>query len=292
MNSKRGKSSGPRELEDKSAIEAGGIDSNSLGIQSIEIGMKLLATLVEHSFENPPPMLKTLASDAGIQPAKAHRYMVSLVRSKLVERDPVSRRYQLGPMARMIGVRAIQSLDVVRTTSARLPNIVADLGHSVALSIWADGPTIIAVEVAKRQITIGTRIGEVMPLLSSATGKVFGAWLPRSLTQDRIRREISSPNSFAGRVPTGKAEIDKLFEGVREVGLGVTEGGMNPTVNALSAPIFDHRGTLVAALSALGPASEFDASLDGAIARQLRAIASEISEELGYTPLVAKCSAE
>lgn len=258
------------------------------GIQSIEIGMKLMATLVAHAFDNPPPMLKTLAANAGMPPAKAHRYMVSLMRSELVERDAITGRYRLGPMARLMGLRAIQGLDVVRLVSARLPLISSDLGFSVALAIWAyDGPTIIAVEEARRPITIGTRVGEIMPLLNSATGQVFGAWMPRALTHDQLHRDIGSAIRGNSQSPTNRAAIDRIFEKVRENGLGVTEGGLNPTVNALSAPIFDHRGVLVAALSTLGPSNELDVSAGSPVAEQLKAFASAISSDLGYTPALA-----
>lgn len=269
-------------LEDRQSGEP-----TQLGIQSIEIGMQLMSALVEHAFDNPPPMLKTLAAKAGMPPAKAHRYMVSLVRSELVERDTVTGRYRLGPMARLIGLRAIQSLDVIRISNAHLPTYCAELGFSVCLATWAyNGPTIIAVEEARRPITIGTRVGEVMPIISSATGQVFGAWLPRSMTQGLIKREIQTLKDRDG-FPTGKPDIDKLFEAVRETGVGATMGGLNRTVNAVSAPIFDHRGVLVAAISTLGPADELDASRDGPVAQQIRAIAAGLSSELGYTPEVA-----
>ena len=260
-----------------------------LGIQSIEIGMRLMATLVEHAFDNPPPMLKTLAAHAGMPPAKAHRYMVSLVRSQLVERDEISGRYRLGPMARLIGLRAIQSLDVVRLAGARLPLICSELGFSVAVGIWAyEGPTIVAVEEARRPITIGTRVGEVMPILSSATGRVFGAWMPSTLTQSHIRQETASALRSTGQAPASQIAIERMFEDVRKAGLGITEGGLNPTINALSAPIFDHRGVLVAALSTLGPANELDVSTDSAVADALRRFASEISASLGYAAQVGQ----
>lgn len=275
----------PSEPEDakKIARSAADDESGKLGIQSIEIGMRLLATLVEHAFDNPPPMLKTLAANAGMPPAKAHRYMVSLLRCELVERDPHSGRYRLGAMARLVGLRAIQSLDVIKVAGARLPTMCADLGHSLALAIWAyEGPTIIAVEEARRPITIGTRVGEVMPMLSSATGKIFGAWLPETMTRGRIQAEIAR-TSGSSDLPIGKTAIDQLFATVRATGVGWTEGGINPTINAVSAPIFDYRGVLVAALSTLGPAHDLDVSPDGSVATQLRKFAGEISADLGYT---------
>ena len=260
------------ERRERGADPNGDDGSGKLGIQSVEIGMQLLATLVEHAFDHPPPMLKTLAAQAGMPAAKAHRYIVSLMRSRLVERDALTGRYRLGPMARLIGLRAVQSLDVVRLGAGRLPAISADLGFSVTLSVWApEGPTVVANETVRRPITIGTRLGEVMPIVTSATGQVFGAWLPETLTRAQIAREMANG---------AQDKLEGLFARVRRTGLGVSAGGLNPTINALSAPILDTDGRLLAALSSLGPVEQFDVHVDGPLAARLKHHAAALSRAL------------
>lgn len=247
------------------------------GILSIEVGMRLLAALAAWPADAPAPMLKTLAQTAGMPPAKAHRYMVSLIRSRLVERDEDTGRYQLGALARTLGIRAIQGLDVVKLVSPQLPAICAQLGFSVALSIWApDGPTVIAVEDARGPVRYGTRIGEVMPLLASATGRVFGAWMP----PEDVMAALSLPRHAQGAVPVDQAQA--IFADVRETGLGVSAGGLTPSINGLSAPIFNHRAGIAAALSVLGPAAELDASPAGQVAQALLAISRDLSHAMGY----------
>jgi DNA-binding IclR family transcriptional regulator len=261
-----------------------GCETIQLGIQSIEMGMRLMGVLTEHAFDNPAPMLKTLAAEAGMPAAKAHRYMVSLVRSELVERDTATGRYRLGPMARLIGLRAIQSLDVIKISHTHLPTYCAELGFSVGVAIWSyNGPTIVAVEETAQPVTIGTRIGQVLPIIHSATGQVFGAYLPRTITQNLIKKEVLALKKRGGPLMSN-LDIDKLFEVVRASGVGATEGGLNPTINAVSAPIFDHRGGLVAAITTLGAAGEFDAARDGPIASQIKSMAATLSHELGYRP--------
>ena len=261
-------------------------DAAQPGIQSVEIGMRLLSALVELTADAPPPMLKTLAAAAGMAPAKAHRYIVSLLRCDLVEREPATGRLRLGPMARHIGLSAIRNLDAVKIGSAQLPRICADLGQSVALAIWAyHGPTIVAVEDVRRPVTVSTRVGEVMPLRNSATGRVFGAWMPRAVTQKLLDQELQAARArSASAARKMAAETEHVFAQTRKAGIGWTAGGLNPTINALSAPIFDFRGSFVAALSALGPASAFNISPKGKLAHAVRAAAAQISQQLGYRP--------
>ena len=254
--------------------ETGNVEQ--IGIQSIETGLHLLGVIARLTGVGPAPMLKTIAAEAGLHPAKAHRYIVSFIRGGAVERDPANGRYRLGPMARQLGIAALQGLDVVRLANARLPAIRDTLQQTVALAIWAyHGPTIIAVEELRRPVMVSTRVGEVMPLLASATGRVFGAWAAASVTAGMLERERGS---------TAAAEAAALFERTRAAGVGSVAGGLNPAISALSAPIFDYRGTLAAALSSLGPTEEFDAAPTGPLACALREAASDISRELGFDP--------
>jgi DNA-binding IclR family transcriptional regulator len=281
--------------EDLSAEDAAHCNEQPLqtGIQSIEIGMRLLQALIDHALDDQPPMLKTIALDAGLPPAKAHRYMVSLMRAGLVERDTTSGRYRLGAMARLMGLRALQSIEVVRLAGGDLPQISATLGFTVALAVWThSGPSIIAVEERRRAITIGTRIGELMPLVNSVTGHVFGAWLPALTTAPLVEANLLTLRAAKRKnpaldLPTTRAEVDQIFHAVREAGVATTRGILNPILNpvvsAASAPIFDHRGVLAAALSILGPADELSVRPSDEIPLRLKGIAADLSERLGYS---------
>ena len=81
------------------------------GIQSVEVGGTLLQALVRHGG---PMMLKDLAADAGMPAAKAHPYLVSFGKLGLIEQDPASGRYGLGPFALQMGLTALHALDPLK----------------------------------------------------------------------------------------------------------------------------------------------------------------------------------
>ena len=68
---------------------------------------------------------------------------------------------------------------------------------------------------------------------------------------------------------------------VRAHGLSRSEGEIVPGVNAMSAPVFDHTGAIVLALTAIGPAAIFDTGWDSALAQALKAGADRVSQRLG-----------
>ena len=81
------------------------------GIQSIEVGGRLLQVLVERGT---PMMLRDLAAAGGMPAAKAHRYLVSFIRMGLAEQDTQTGRYDLGEFALRLGLVGLARMDPVR----------------------------------------------------------------------------------------------------------------------------------------------------------------------------------
>ena len=149
------------------------MDKERAGIQSVEVGFALLEAL---SRARGPLMLKDLAADAGMSAAKAHRYLVSFQRIELVVQDSRSARYDLGPAALKLGLASLSRLDAMRLARERVPAMMEQLQHTIALAVWGNhGPTLVHWEESPQAVTANLRLGDVMPLLSSATGRCFGA---------------------------------------------------------------------------------------------------------------------
>lgn len=256
------------------------------GVQAVDTAVRVLSALID---TGGPLMLKTVAERAGMQPPKAHRYLVSLVRSGLAERDAAPDGYKLGPLAVRLGLAAVRHLDVVRVASPALARLRDQLGHTVALAVWgASGPTFVRFEESNDATIINGRPGSVMPMLSSSTGRVFGAYLPRSLTGALIARELAgvaplgaTPNpAFAAMKP---AEVDALFEQVRQHRMARVQGDLTPGLHGLSSPIFDHAGAITGVVTVIESVGLIDTRYDGPVATALSAGVDEISRHMGWS---------
>src|SRR5665647_1424992 len=160
------------------------------GIQSVEVGFGLLEAL---SLAPGPLMLRDLAAAAGMSAAKAHRYLVSFQRLRLVAQDAASTRYDLGPAALKLGLASLSRLDAVKLARERIGPLGEQIGHTLALAVWGNhGTTIVHWEESPQAVTVNLRLGDVMPLLSSATGRCFAAFLSR----DAITRPMRSRASL------------------------------------------------------------------------------------------------
>ena len=118
------------------------------GVRSVETGLALLTALAE---AGRPMALADLARAAGMAPAKAHRYLVSLIRAGMAERREPGSRYDLGPAALSLGLAALGRLDRQGLTEAALVELRDALDETVCVAAWANrGPTILRMEQASR----------------------------------------------------------------------------------------------------------------------------------------------
>ena len=118
--------------------------------------------------------------------------------------------------------------------------------------MWGtQGPTIMQVDESSQPIIMTMRVGATLPILATASGLVFAAFLPRHFTRLLIRKSIEAEdglNLFARDLAT----IDRLFIQVREQGYAFNEGHLLPGVSAIAFPLFDRAKTLVAVLAVMG----------------------------------------
>lgn len=251
------------------------------GIQSVEVGFSLLDALARAPG---PLMLRDLASAAGMSAAKAHRYLVSFQRLQLVTQDAGNTRYDLGPAALKLGLASLSRLDAVKLARERVAGLVEALGHTVALAVWGNhGPTIVHWEESPQAVTVNLRLGDVMPLLSSATGRCFAAWLAQDALAPLLREELARVQRLPlPGVPTTMAQVQQMLAETREQGLSRVVDSLLPGVAGFCAPVFDADGHLALGIVTLGPASGFDSAWDGAVATTLREAAARLSDDLGY----------
>lgn len=248
------------------------------GVQSMEVGMLVLQAMVGG---HGAMMLKDIAAAAGMPASKVHRYLVSMVRAGLVEQDPVSSRYDLGPFALNIGLVAVDRLDRVRLGVGAIATLRDEVNETTALSVWsAHGPIIVRGERPRRPITVNVVTGTALDLLTSASGRVFGAWMPRETVQPLIEKELK--DTRLPRELRSAKKVEALFEAVRHDGYSAVCGyHLVPGVEAVAAPVFNHRGEITLAMLVVGVQGMFDTAVDGRIVRALKAAASGLSARLG-----------
>ncbi len=262
-------------------------DSEPRGIQSIEVGGRLLLALAHHG---QPLALKDLAAAADMSAGKAHPYLVSFIKLGLVERETEGGRYGLGPLALQMGLIGLQQYDPVRLATERIDELARATGHTVAIAVWGHrGPTLVRIAEAPSPVHVSMRHGTVMSIPGTASGRLFAAFGPAAAVREALENEARLAPARArpararagGRFGLGTA-FDREIERVRADGVACIEGVALPGISAVSVPVFDARGQLVLSLTAIGPSATFDSAVDGAVAARLKPAAAQLSMRLGW----------
>ncbi|MDI3512128.1 MAG: hypothetical protein PWQ61_2895 [Betaproteobacteria bacterium] len=263
------------------------------GIQSVEVGFELLKALSEVPGAL---MLRDLAAAAGMSAAKAHRYLVSFQRMGLIVQDPLSNRYDLGPAALRLGLATLSRIDAVKMARERIPALLQETGHTLAIAVWGNqGPTMVHWAEAPQAVPVTLRLGDVMPLLTSATGRCFAAFMPHEGQDGQrippmIHEELARLNRLPSTglpmedVPLTPAQVDAMLEDTRRHGMGRVVHSMVAGVGGFCAPVFDAQGRLTLGLVVLGSLASLDTRWEGQPAQALRRCADQISADIGHRP--------
>lgn len=200
------------------------------GVQSVEVSVQVLKAVAA---ADGPIALSTLSANVGMPAAKVHRYLVSLISAELiVQRQGGS--YDLGPAAAEVGVAAVARVDVLNRAADLLPDLV-DLSDCTAmLSVFGTmGPTVVRWERTYPPLVTALGVGSVLPVIRSATGLAFLAWLPDRMIVPFIEAELGKGSAN---------EIKKLRNQVRSSGLAQAQEIYIPGLFALAGPVLDMQG--------------------------------------------------
>ena len=248
-------------------------EKESRGIQSIEVGGRLLRALVH--LGRPAP-LKDLAREADMTAAKAHPYLVSFGKLGLIEQDASTGHYGLGSLALQLGLISLQQVDPIRLASAELPALARAIGQTVGIAIWGNrGPTFVRLEEGPTAVHVNMRHGTVVSVQGTASGRLFAAFAPREQVLEALRLE-------AGR-KTAKldAALESQLGRIREQRFASITNGTVAGVTAIAAPVFDGFGQMVLALTAIGPSAMLDESPSAHAGKLLTGCAQSLSRRLG-----------
>lgn len=156
------------------------------------------------------------------------------------------------------------------------------LKQTFVASVWSpDGPMILHVTAPWRPVTVNVRIGSVLPLLTSAIGRVFATWLPSALTSPLIEAELNRPVGSSRIRKFTRKDVDSLRVEVLAAGVGAVRGDYVAGVNSTCAPVFNYQRQLVLGLAVVGLEGDLGEKELQEATRQLSVRARGLSAQLG-----------
>lgn len=241
-------------------------------IQSVDRAIRILLALQDEGVLG----VSDLASRLGLAKGTVHGLIQTLAAHSLVEQDPTSGKYMLGPALLVMGNVYLNSHDL-RVRSLRW---VASLGESTGLAVrlgvlvWPDvviihhvGPAEVAVPVSE--------VGLSMPAHATALGKALLAFHPE-------RRRLVSEHSLSrltGKTVTDPKALEKQLDEIVTSGVAFEDQEAVVGEASVAGAIFDRSGQVAGAVALVVPADE--SGIDPSFVAAVRDTARGISRELG-----------
>jgi len=210
-----------------------------------------------------------------------HRLIMVLERHGYVERSPKSEKYRLGAKLVQLGMHALSSLDLGKTATPHLERLVKQSGETAHLGVLRQGEVISlfycqGTHVLRPPATVGRRV----PVYCTSLGKAILAFLPeaeRETILGALRFKRYTPKTI-----TRKSEFEAELKRVQNAGYAIDNEEFEEGLKCIGAPVRDHAGSVIAAISIAMPAFRMKRRLMPELTRAVVRTAADLSAALGY----------
>lgn len=247
-------------------------------VRSVNRAVDILEMLVHQPDRN----LTEIAGALDIPKSTCFNLLCTLASRGMLTADGTG-RYRVGPNTIHLGGAFLRQMDVRRVARPIMDRLVAETRETSILAIWDEhSMQVYYIETVSSPESVALHppeVGRRDPAHSTALGKVLLAALPeaelnRFLSTVQLRR-------FTPRTLAEPAQLRAHLEEVRRDGYSLNMCELDTEGGGIAAPVTDHTGRVVAALSLAGPAYRLTQKrLKGLIAEVLHAAAG-VSRALG-----------
>lgn len=254
----------------------GGVERSSAGAAAADREADRVAQTLRalELFATRPGTNVDLAETLGVHPRTARRLMSRLEAEGYLSVADQQRRHtvtmKLVALAGRIVVRTAL-VQVAVPYVVQLRNLTDEASHLCVPG--EEGAMHLVQESGHNAVMVRSQVGEIAPYARTAVGKALLAHMP-----DQLERELAKTGT--ARAPSRGALTSEL-ERVRSEGWAGDDGENDPDLRCVAAPVFDHEGTVVAALGISVPASRLSCDQFPDRGATVRDVAAALSGALG-----------
>lgn len=212
--------------------------------------------------------------------ATIHRHLRTLAKRAFVRQDPLTLRYEPDIKLFQLGESLRERFGILGAARDELVRLRDETGQAVTLSALVDGKvTVLDLVQGRTAVEFGIRPGTQMTLHGSAHGKVALAFGPAVLLTNCLNRQPGAGSKDALASP---APLRRQLATVKRQGWATAANEVVFGVNALAAPVFDHRAIYAGAIAIVGSTQYIPARPAAKQVALVQGAAARISHNLGW----------
>lgn len=234
--------------------------------------------------KNQPLSIHELSENLNIYPSTIHRILDTLHYLGYIEKKLDSDEYQIGLKAIELGLLKLNQIKLIQEANPYLEALSKEMNENVYLGVLFEGEVMYeAKKEALRKIRLITHIGTRAPVHCTSLGKVLIANLPpkkrEKILGDKPLHRLTK-NTIVDRKIL-KKEIVK----VQKLGYAIDDEEHENEIRCVAAPIRNHQGKVIAAVSISGPSYRFTPDREATMVKTIIKTAKEISLRLGWNSI-------
>ena len=250
-----------------------------LGARALE---KALDLLFSFQPDSPEQSLFEISRRLRFPPSTTRRLLKTMMSRRLVQQDPITKLYRLGPGVFYLASVAKEGLDARRVALPVMERLRDVTGENTTLHELRDGRRVCVEKAESKQVLRDTvLIGDQFPAHCGASGKVLLAYL----TAEEIKDYVNSAKPLAAltaRTITDPQKLSAELSRIKRRGFAFSCGErVMDGLCAISAPIFDYDGKVRYSLTITLTPFRLRAKGRDKLAQLVRKSAEEISVRFG-----------
>jgi len=247
---------------------------NDYNVRAVERAVQILSSLDD---EHPEQSLSEIVRATGLHKATTHRIITTLLNCGFIERTANGEKYRLGLRVAGLGLNVLHRLDFRREALPYMQQLVDRFQENCTLGVFDRG-RVLYVEIvpSKHTLTIAARVGRHLPVHCTAGGKVLLAFLPPEVVEPILNTPLVA---YTENTITSPARLQEELAVTRQRGYGLDEEEFEVGIRAVSAPVRDIEGNVIAQMSMAGPANRLTVERIPEIAEALMEVANIISAQ-------------
>jgi DNA-binding IclR family transcriptional regulator len=243
-------------------------------------GLDRVVAILDLLGESETPLnLAEICQRMDLHKSTAHRALMALERTGLIERAPAN-RYRLGLKLYDMGNRAVEQIDLRSRIHPHLRRLALRVGETVHLGVLHKTRVVYIdkIEPINRRVCISSRTGTSNPVYSTSLGKAMLAFLPA----DEAAQIIANIRftTFTSKTLNSADELLSALDRVRRRGYAIDDEEMEIGTRCVGAPILNSDRRAIAAISVSGAASRLAAHCVPGIALHVMRCSQEISSSM------------
>ena len=218
-----------------------------------------------------------------INKSTVHGIVQTLSSYRMLEQDPQTRKYSLGPGLVELGGLAQTRLDLRKSARPELERLMGRTRETVLLGVFEHGGiTILDAVEPPRELRITVAAGQRMPYSAGSFGRGFLAWMSEVEVEQLLAEQGLSKYTDSSIVDPEAYKVALSDVRRRGYSLDDTEEYLEG-VWAVSVPLLDH-GEVLAVVTVVGFSSRSSAREKKRAIRDAKEAVQQIANGLGVSP--------